>query len=534
MNVNDASYHSMASLLGQSFRSDHDPDAGEISGRSHTPSSTGATHAGSFHSINTVIGVEAPEHSPNAVALREKLNKLFEPHITEQNREAFKQLIDQRAIRLNEMGETPESVEATLAKGQKLDRVSRGAVGALNSVPFGAASRLLDTVPAILAPFAGPAMVGLAAGTIAGMANTVGVGMLKRATSDTQWLTAKPEELEPVMADAAKAREPSQLRSTLEASANLQTFTLRNILRTGLAGLTMTNVPDKKENETPAEAADRTAKAEHNANVKNTDSWISASGSVVAGGASALIQQGIDEHYHRNGPEYLLGRQDWEAQYTALKEVNPLRDPLINAGKRLAQLPVDIATDSLEATRKVFTASALMENVGMLGGGFAAVSVAQAAAKKTATDAGLGEPAVEAISQGVNAALGGPVFAAWAGASIMTGPAADKAANYLQEKASSLLGQAANYLHGRPSGSQPLPTDDTALRDLEEGRLAPQGAADNGQPIAATHNQNQLERVTEEPPTTVDTGQPSTSGQGEIEMVQTESSPPLNNAERNV
>lgn len=366
------------------------------------------------------------------------------------------------------------------------------------------------------------------------MANTVGVGMLKRATSDTQWLTAKPEELDPVMADAAKAREPSQLRSTLEASANLQTFTLRNILRTGLAGLTMTNVPDKKENETPAEAADRTAKTEHNANVKNTDSWISASGSVVAGGASALIQQGINEHYHRTGPEYLLGRQDWEAQYTALKEVNPLRDPLINAGKRLAQLPVDIATDSLEATRKAFTASALMENVGMLGGGFAAISAAQAAAKKTATDAGLGEPAVEAVGQAVNAALGGPVFAAWAGASIMTGPAADKAANYLQEKASSLLGQAANYLHGRPSGSQPLPSDDDALRDLEEGRLPPQGAADNGQPIAATHNQNQLERVMEEPPTTVGTDQPSTSGQGEIEMVQTESSPPLNNAERNV
>lgn len=532
MNVNDTSYQSMASLLGESFRSDHDPDAGNISRRSHTPSSTGATHAESTRWVNTVVGVHDPEHSPNAVALREKLNKLFEPHITEQNREAFRQLIDQRAIRLNEMGETPESVEATLAKGQKLDRVARGAVGALNSVPFGAASRMLDTVPAVLAPFAGPAMVGLAAGTIAGMANTVGVGMLKRATSDTQWLTAKPEELDPVMADAAKAREPNQLRATLEAGANLQTFTLRNILRTGLAGLTMTNVPAKKENETPAETANRTAKEEHNANIKNTDSWISASGSVVAGGASALIQQGIDEHYHRNGPEYLLGRQDWEARYTALKEVNPLKDPLINAGKRLAKLPVDIATDSLEATRKVFTASALMENVGMLGGGFAAVSVAQAAAQKTATDAGLGEPAVEAISQGVNTVLGGPIFAAWAGASIMTGPAADKAATYLQEKASSLLGQAADYLHGRPSGSQPLPADDIALQILEEGRQPPQDATDS-QPVVAPHDQSRLEIVTEEPPITTDTAQPSASGQGE-EEIRHEGEPPLNNAERNV
>lgn len=58
------------------------------------------------------------------------------------------------------MGETPESVEATLAKGQKLDRLSKGVVGAMNSVPFGAASRLLDTVPALTAFASGPAMVG--------------------------------------------------------------------------------------------------------------------------------------------------------------------------------------------------------------------------------------------------------------------------------------------------------------------------------------------------------------------------------------
>nr|WP_298166965.1 hypothetical protein [uncultured Pseudomonas sp.] len=484
------------------------------------------TH-GSFRSeVSVVVGVEDPADSPNTHALREKLNRLFAPHVTEQNRGAFTQLIEQRATRLNEMGETPQSIESTLAKGQMLDRVSRGASGALNSVPFGAASRMLDTVPAVLAPFAGPAMIGLAAGTIAGVANTVGVGVLKRATSDTQWLTAKPEQLDPVMADAAKTREPSQLRATVESSLNLQTFTLRNALRTGLAGLTMTNVPEKKEAETPAETKDRTAKEKYNANVKNTDSWISANGSVVSGGASALIQQGIDEHYHRTGPEYLLGRQDWEAQYTALKEVNPLKDPLINGGKRLAQIPVDIMTDGLEATRKVFTASALMENVGMLGGGFAAVSVAQAAAKKTAIDAGLGEPAVEAVSQAVNTALGGPVFAAWAGASIMTGPAADKAATYLQEKASSLLGQAADYLHGRPSGSQPLSTDDDALRRLEEGLQPPQGATGEGQPAIASQGQNQLEIVTEEPH--------HASGQGGVEMTEMRSTHPLNAAERNV
>lgn len=510
------------STNGGSFRTTHGSFRSEVGG------AAGASTGG----VEVVVGVADPANSPNAHALREKLTKFFEPHITEQNREAFTQLIQQRATRLNEMGETPESVEATLSKGQNLDRVSRGVVGAVNSVPFGAASRLLDTVPALTAFASGPAMVGLVGGTMAGVANTVGVDLLKRATGDTQWLTAKPEQLDPVMAEAAKTREPGQLRATLESSLNLQTFTVRNLLRTGVAAMTMTNVPDKKESETPTETADRTAKEKHNANAKNNDSWISASGSVVSGGASAAIQQGIDEHYHRTGPEYLLGRQDWETQYTALKDVNPFKDPLINAGKRLAQLPVDIATDTLSATRKAFTASALMENVGMLGGGFAAVSVAQAAAKQKAAEAGLGERGVDVVGQAVNAALGGPVFAAWAGASIMTGPAADKAASFLQENASALLGQAADYLHGRPSGSQPLPTDDIALQNMEEG-IPQQSTTGNGQPVVAHQDQNRLEIVTEEPPTVTDTGQPSASGQGEVAMVPVDSTP-LNAAERNV
>ena len=61
--------------------------------------------------------------------------------------------------------------------------------------------------------------------------------MLKKATSDTQWLTAKPEELETVMANAAKAREPSLARTTGEVGLAFQTYSLRNVLRTGMAAI---------------------------------------------------------------------------------------------------------------------------------------------------------------------------------------------------------------------------------------------------------------------------------------------------------
>ena len=43
MHIGNSGNQSPLSLLGDSFRSDHDPDAGNVSGRSNAPSSTGAT-----------------------------------------------------------------------------------------------------------------------------------------------------------------------------------------------------------------------------------------------------------------------------------------------------------------------------------------------------------------------------------------------------------------------------------------------------------------------------------------------------------
>ena len=491
MHIGNSGNQSPLSLLGDSFRSDHDPDAGNVSGRSNAPSSTGANYMGSTRWVNAVVGIADPEHSPNSVALRAKLNQLFEPHITGQNREAFQQLIDQRAIRLNEMGETPESVEATLAKGQWLDRVSKATVGTVRSVPFAIASRLLDTVPGLTAMASTPAMVGFVAGVFSGAFDCIGDGLLKRATSDTQWLTAKPDELETVMADAAKAREPSSMRTTLEVGAAFQTYSLRNVLRTGAAALAA-------EKMSPKGAAE-------------LDSWMATAGGPVAGGAAYLAWNRMDENNHRIGAEYLLGRRDWETRYTALKEVNPWKDPLINGGKRLLKLPVDMATDGLQSIRKFGTATSVVQNLGALGGGFAGVISARAAVAKAAEKAGVGPVAQAAISHTVNTFASAPVYFAWTSGAVLAGAAADKAASLIQEKAGSLLDQAANRLHGRPSGSEPLPSephDDTELETMEGGGQPPSGTNETGDHVV-------LEIVEEE------------EGQHHRQ-------PPLNAAERNV
>lgn len=493
MHVGNPGNQSPLSLLGDSFRSDHDPDAGNVSGRSNAPSSTGATYMGSTRWVNTVVGVADPEHSPNAVALRAKLQQLFEPHITGQNREAFQQLIDQRAIRLNEMGETPESVEATLAKGQKLDRLSQGVVGAARSVPFAIASRLIDTVPGLTAFAKTPQMVGFIAGLFSGAVDTVGggSGLLKKATSDTQWLTAKPEQLEAVMADAAKAREPGLGRTAAEVTVAFQTYSLRNVLRIGTAAVGADKLSEKGAAE--------------------LDSWMSAAGGVAAGVASYAGLNAVSEQNHRVGPEYLLGRQDWEAQYTALKEVNPWKDPLINGGKRLLQIPVDATTETLASIRNLGTATNLTLSVGILGGGFAGAVAAKVAATEAAQKAGIGAVGTAAIGQAVNTAVSAPVFGVWTAAAVLGGPVFDKAASLIQEKAGSLLDQAANRLHGRPSGSQPLPSephDDTKLETMEGGGQPPSGTNETGDHVV-------LEIVEEE------------EGQHHRQ-------PPLNAAERNV
>nr|WP_298116402.1 hypothetical protein [uncultured Pseudomonas sp.] len=466
---------------GESFRTTHGSFRSEVGGAAGASTSA----------VAVVTGVEDPANSPNAHALREKLTRFFEPHVTEQNRGAFTQLIEQRATRLNEMGETPQSIEATLAKGQMLDRVSRPLAGFVNSIPYGAASAKLSTIPAlspdhkVLSSFTG-GVFGGAMDKVAG-----GTGLLKNATSDTLWLSAKPDELEPVMADAAKAREPSLARKAGEAALTIQTFSLMGVAHTALvpAALKMTE---------KAAAAMTTT--------------INVAGTPILGAASSSAQHHINESNHRVGPEYLLGKQDWEASYTALKNYSA-RDAMTNLGKRTAQLPVDIATNGLQAIRDFGNAGSLLQNVGGLGGGYALTTLAREGIKKQAEKHGLGDLATGLIDKTAATIGNAASFAAWSAASVAGDTLADRASSFIRDNA-------ANYLHGRPAGSQPVPTEphDDGLEMTAQGLQPPQNAAGHA-PTASTTNDHVVLDIVEEEPHPTGTEQPSH---------------PLNNAERNV
>lgn len=349
---------------------------------------------------------------PNIEELAAELRTVFAPHINRVNHEEFEALILDRAVKLDAKHETLEGLRAVLTKGMQFDRAARGAAGFVRSVPFGVASRMFDTVPALTSFVKTPAEVGMVVGTGSGVADTACGTLLRRATlDDTQWLEVKPEELEPAMAQAYEAVRPSLKRTAVEEGVAFQSFSARNAARAVVAPLVTKTLG-------VCQAA-------------SVDSWFTAIGGPVSGAAAHLAIHQMNASAHRVGPEYLLGRTDWETHYDALKQAT-WRTQIQGAAKRAAKLPVDVATDSLAAVRSVFTATNLGKNVGALGGGFAGVLAAKASAAQVARRAHAGEVTLSAIEQTVNAVVSAPAFAAWTAVDVLGPSTIDQAVDRLQ------------------------------------------------------------------------------------------------------
>ena len=364
--------------------------------------------------------------------LEHALSDIFAPHETSENKPALAALVKDRATQLQAMGQTAADVERLLDKATRMDRVTLPIQGAIGSTPFAVASVLLDRVPDITAKAAeSAAYTGFVAGSMSGAVDAVASGVLARATHDTFWLKAPDEVLEPVMQEAKAARSNTTLGSrTLEAAVANQTFTLRNVVR-GLVATTLTATKGPK-----AAAA--------------ADTALSSAGGMLAGAGSAVTQRAFDMSAHRAGPEYLFGRQDWKKQYETLRDCSPARDPLINGGKRLAKLPVDILTDTVKSFGKAISATSLATNALALGGGGAVQTFARSTVKHAAASAGLPPAAIAAADAAANVAMSAVSFGAYGAIGVLTDPASEAAAHALQHdlppKAASMTATAGEAL----------------------------------------------------------------------------------------
>ncbi|MBW8832269.1 MAG: hypothetical protein JF606_23255 [Burkholderiales bacterium] len=361
-----------------------------------------------FPASNTSALSNAPDvvvDVPNKLDISEQLRQIFSPHITDSNQTEFDALIADRAQELHEMGEIPQSIAAVLAKGGFRDYVAQATTGFVRSMPFGIASRVFDVVPALTSFLKTPEQVGAMVGGLSGAVDTAGCAILNPATSNVTWLTSSREQLVPVMAEAKDAVQPCLTRLAAEMSSAFQTYTVRNVIRTGVAPL--------------AEQALGTIKA------ANLDSWIAAAGSPIAGSAAYLAMQYMNNASHRTGPEYLLGRTDWKDQYNSLKDSGPA-DPLRSFASRAVRVPLDAVTHSL-GMKDLFTGTNLIKNGAMLAGGSAGVLSAKTAVGEAAVKAGFGPAAVSGIKQAVNTTLSAPLFAAWTTADVTAGDTLDNA-----------------------------------------------------------------------------------------------------------
>mgnify|MGYP006951082178 CR=1 FL=1 len=429
--------HSNPSLASLQQAQEPSPSTGETSaaGRLHgTTSSTSVEQVQAASQLADIKGVmeevfgshrqvptpHAPSGSPATPAEFQRvteLNKGVEKHNAQ-----IDSLIDSRAAKLQEMGETPADIRAMLSKAGTLDRVSTTASSAFRSIPFAAASVLQYMKPQInegkWLPNALQPLAPFISGAVVGVMDTVGTGMMNQVTGDAHYLKASPAQLHDAMTHSLENKDPGKKQKVLDHSIAIQAYSARNAARIGLGTILEATAPSAKG---------------------AVDISVAALGGVAAGAVYGNRLHTTEQRDSLRGAAFLFGRKDtqpkehmadeteWLDAYKALKDAS-VSSLAFNAAKRVAGLPVDVLTDGLSAIRTLATPSALTQNGIGLSAGFAAVGMGQGAL------AGLVSHPVakEAVSQTTNTVLSAGVFAAWAALSVVTDSVVDKAEKLLK------------------------------------------------------------------------------------------------------
>ena len=337
------------------------------------------------------------------------------------------QMVETRSSRLAEKGKSWEDVKAVLDKGASIDKTSSAWKGLLNSVPFGAAGATLAAYPNILKP--GGHEVGALAQNFLIAAlfvayNSVGTGVMNRTTDDVLWLASQDKDLENSMKPHASSTEPSALQKGLAESRHIQTFTAKN----GLASLVRWGADRLGSTFTSPENA---------AGIANQiKSGMTSAGSPVAGAATEMLRQRWERTHQRVGPEFLLGRTDWEERFDQLEKYGWVQRTM-NVGSRALHFPLDIAQDLSKSIQSMFSPKGMVADITVLGGGIAAGEVARAAMKEYLQRNNYAEPQATLLADLAVVPVEAVYFGGWALMSKVTEPAiafADDIVNKLRSR----------------------------------------------------------------------------------------------------
>lgn len=282
-------------------------------------------------------------------------------------------LVQDRASELHEMGETAEDVAATMAKGLKMDNISEAVGSAVKAFPFSISGYPAGAIK-LGANIAGASMKsegqGAAIdGATAMVLKSVGDKVFAPVVKDSLWMAADAEKLEPEMQEMLKKRQG--LGESLRlAPLGSQGFNGRNAVVGTVATLTHNN---------PQAVS-------HTSNVL----------SLAAGAAGGVLTNKFSASH---GPEYLLGRTDWKAQYVALKNTSVKQQMSSGGAERLKTLLVSVAKPSNYAKGVLNVVSGnMLAEIGALALGLGLNAAVRYAARNT----GVGEAVSSASSAAID------------------------------------------------------------------------------------------------------------------------------------
>lgn len=287
------------------------------------------------------------------------------------------EIVQDRARELHDMGETPESIAENMGKAQKMDYISEAVGGAVKAFPFaisGYAAGAIKLGAGVAGTSVGSeALGGAIDGATAMVLKSVGDKVFAPVVKDSLWLAADAEKLEPEMQEVLKKRQG--LGESLKlAPLGSQGFNGRNAAVGTVATLTHNN---------PQVIS-------HTSNVL----------SLAAGSAGGVLTNKFSASH---GPEFLLGRTDWKAQYSALKATSVKQQMTSGGAERLKTLLLSLMTPRNYAKGALnITSGNMVSEIGGLALGLAGNN----ALRNVARNPGVGEAVSSAPSAAIDEAIG--------------------------------------------------------------------------------------------------------------------------------
>lgn len=361
--------------------------------------------------------------------------------VAEHNRK-IDALVSSRAELLASEGEDLDSVRRTLDNAHALDSKSTSGSSFVAGLPFAlvavaqhlnpnlveAPAKMLTSLAGTTSPVAEAAAQGLVGALEAVVADQISTAAQNEMNKDLLFFKASEDNLHDVMVEALKDKEPGQLTQAGTGAAEMQTFSVRNVLRNGLDThlSSQANQPGLR----PEAQAAATTKA------ANAGTAITSAGGVLSTMGSAHLARMREEksglrdaaqifaRKDAEPKENLADERDWYETYKAAKDTSWM-SMASHGASRLGNAAMGTLSSTLDGVRSLGTARSVLAN-----GGFAATFSGVSAIQKAAT-APISNPlAKAAVNNAINLVGSATAFGVYGAMNAVGQKVADKASEW--------------------------------------------------------------------------------------------------------